>query len=233
VVAWGTLDADVRFQLDRGKPSVPAAGTRGPVVNILNKGRSDGGRLSIRRDDSRDLLFVETADAAPGRHGAWDTSRIAFRNSTLQKIDVAPLHLRRECGPPTAWLASAIVGMALAAISVGWRSRSMRRISDRHAWRPGCCNKVGVLTLEDGTTLPRPQGIDLAEGPVVVILKPGIGTAPYRGGSDAVDIAVPGTVGRLEDAIEHALAIRWSFALVALVLSSTPLVVAATLGFLW
>jgi hypothetical protein len=224
----------VLFELDRIGSSALDTGTISSPVNILQKRvrARDSGRLIIRRDDSRDLLVVETPFPPSGRKGALFTSRITFRNSTLRKVDVTPLHLVRECGPPTAWLASAIVGVVLAAISVGWRSRSMRRISDHRTWRPGWCNEAGVLTLEDGSTIPRTQSIDLAEGPVVVILKSAAG-APYRGGSDAIDVVVPGTADQLEDAHEHALAIRWSFALVALVLSSMPLAVAAAMGFLW
>jgi hypothetical protein len=70
------------------------------------------------------------------------------------------------------------------------------------------------------------------EGSVVAILKRMTATGPYRDAGDAIELAVPGTAAQLERTIEGALAIRWAFALAAIVLSSTPLAVAAANGFL-
>ncbi len=231
ILAWGNK-FDVCFQLLRDSPVRDAAPASASVNRLVKWVQDDDrGRLILRRDSSRDLLFVETAHGPTGRVGTMSTTRLAFRNSTLRKVDVTPLDFVRDCGPPAAWLAAAAFGLLLAILSVGWRSRTMRQISDRHAWRAGTCNEAGSVTLEDGTTLPALRGIP--EGPVVVILKPATATGPYRDAGAAIELAVPGTPDQLESRMEAAIAVRWAFALSAMVLSSTPLAVAGIMGFLW
>jgi hypothetical protein len=213
-------------------PSTQSLAFSAPFRGRLWKGSKDenDGRLIIRRDAARGLIFVETPLAAQERAGQFFGRRIAFQESTLVPVDVGPMNFVLVSAPPWPWVLVNGLGLAIALVALLGRPRSMAVLAHASAWRLATCDGAGLVTFADGTTAAVPSGEPIAAGPAIAVVESEGGPGNYRGSAPAA-LVVPGTAAQLRCAIDQAFSIRAAYAISAIAITSAPLAVAAWRGF--
>jgi hypothetical protein len=112
----------------------------------------------------------------------------------------------RDLAPPLRWTLPALVGVLLALVSIAPRDRALR---ERLTWCEETHDGVAVLVSPDA---------------------PGGG---YRDSARAQPpFVAEGTLAGVREQLARVVLGRWMFAIAAVVLTGTPLFVAAALGFL-
>ena len=188
--------------------------------------RGARGAATVRHDARLDAVIVETA-----------YSRIAFRLSTGESINITHRALAPWHAPPRSWIASALVGLALALSILAWPRRVPESILRWRATREGALAS-DVVTLADDTSdvrLAPDHGLDA--GPVLVLdelpeaSQNGSLGLPFRDAHGPHFVAV--TNGTRQVALDAIATVEDGPRLLAVtvaVVSSSPLLVAAALG---
>jgi hypothetical protein len=155
-LVWRQCDVENGCELRLRAPDLSRESIDGRMVRV------GAGALRVRSDERTDLVLFEGEVALGGT--------VAFRKSAASPVDVSWRTLADVAAPPTAWLASALAGLAMALLVWARGGASARALSRWRNAREATLTEHGAVTFGEDLPAAKVQGEAKAPvGPVLVL----------------------------------------------------------------